>query len=114
MSPALTGTVIAGDDATFIQTFDTRHVGTDKTLTPSGSIDDGNGGLNYNVTLVPVTTGVITTRAITVTATTDSKEYDTNNTSSAVPTVTSGTIPLGDTGVFTQTFDNANIGPARR
>ena len=43
-------------------------MGTSKTLTPAGSVSDGNGGNNYTVTFVTDTTGVITARAITVTA----------------------------------------------
>ena len=37
--------------------------GTGKTLTPSGTVNDGNGGANYAVTFVNNTTGVITAGA---------------------------------------------------
>ncbi|MDV7390142.1 YDG domain-containing protein, partial [Arthrospira platensis SPKY1] len=42
-----------GDVVTFagMQTYDTKNMGTEKTLTPSGTvIDDGNNGDNYEIT----------------------------------------------------------------
>jgi hypothetical protein len=62
------GSLVTDDLANFIQTFDNKDVGTGKTLTPSGSVDDGNSGLNYTVSFVPVTTGVINKTSLTVTA----------------------------------------------
>ena len=62
------GSLVTDDLANFIQTFDNKDVGTGKTLTPSGAVDDGNSGLNYTVSFVPVTTGVITKTSLTVTA----------------------------------------------
>ena len=44
----------------FSETYDTKNVGTGKTLTPSGSVNDGNSGNNYTITFVTNTTGVIT------------------------------------------------------
>jgi hypothetical protein len=55
------GNIVAGDTGNFTQTFDTPFVGTGKTLTPAGSVSDGNGGNNYEITFAPVSTGVITT-----------------------------------------------------
>ena len=74
---------------------------------------DGNAGANYTITFVSVTTGVITGRAITVTASTDTKIYDATTSSTAIPTITSGTLAGGDTAAFTQTFDTANVGTAK-
>ena len=51
-------------------------MGVGKTLTASGVVNDGNSGANYTVSFVADTTGVITARAITVTAQTDTKGYD--------------------------------------
>jgi peptidoglycan/xylan/chitin deacetylase (PgdA/CDA1 family) len=51
--------VAAGDTANFIEAYSDATVGTEKTLIPSGTINDGNSGNNYNVTLVNDTTGVI-------------------------------------------------------
>ncbi len=61
VSPLVTG-LFVGDSVTTqaIQTFDTPDVGTGKTLTATGLvIDDGNGGNNYTVNYVSVSTGVI-------------------------------------------------------
>ena len=44
------------------QTYDTKNVGTGKTLTAAGAVHDGNSGDNYLVTFVNDTTGVITAR----------------------------------------------------
>ena len=50
--PTITsGSLAAGDTATFSESFDTKNVGIGKTLTPTGSVNDGNGGKNYDVTL---------------------------------------------------------------
>ncbi len=107
-----TGSLAGGDSATWTQTFDTRNVGTGKTLTPSGTVNDGNGGANYTITFVNNTTGVITARAITVTALTDSKGYDGTNTSSLTPTLT-GTLAPGDAATRSQTFNNKNVGTGK-
>ncbi len=108
------GPLVGGDTATWTQTFNNKNVGTGKTLTPAGSVNDGNSGLNYTVTLSPVSTGSITTRPITVTAVTSSKVYDGSVLSTGVPTITSGG-PLvgGDTATWTQTFDNKNVGTGK-
>ena len=55
-------------------------------------MSDGNGGANYAITFANDTTGEITARAITVTATTDTKAFDGTTTSAGIPTVTSGTL----------------------
>ena len=56
-----------------MESYDTRDVGLGKTLTAAGSVNDGNGGNNYTVAFVADTTGSITQRAITVTATTNTR-----------------------------------------
>ena len=62
--------------------------------------------------LLPATSSTfnITPRAITVTAVTDSKVYDGDTSSDGVPTITLGTLAVGDTVTWTQTFDNKNVG----
>jgi hypothetical protein len=58
--PTITsGTIQPGDTASFTETYDTPNVGTGKTLTPVGTVTDGNGGANYGVTFVNDLTGVI-------------------------------------------------------
>ena len=49
-------------------------------------------------------------RALTVTAVTDTKPYDGNATSGVTPTITDGVLQFSDEAVFSQTFDNPNVG----
>ncbi|MFN8454654.1 MAG: YDG domain-containing protein [Anaerolineae bacterium] len=112
--PTLTaGTLAAGDSATWSQSFDDENVGTGKSLTPAGSVSDGNGGNNYLVTFVNDATGVITARAITVTAASDSKTYDGTTGSTGVPTLTAGTLAVGDNATWSQSFDDENVGTGK-
>jgi len=71
------GTPLAPGDTepTWMQVFDTKNVGAAKTLTPAGKVVDGNGGLNYAYTFIPVTTGIITAKPLTVTADAKTKIY---------------------------------------
>ncbi|WP_216823579.1 YDG domain-containing protein, partial [Niastella vici] len=93
------------------QSYDTRNVGTNKTLTASGLvINDGNSGNNYHILFATNTTGVITVRDINVTAQTDSRVYNGNTSSSVAPQVDAlqtgdivGTAP-------TQSYDTRNVG----
>ena len=55
VSPVITPSLASGDTAAFSETFDNRNVGTGKTLTSGGSVNDGNGGSNYAVTFLPPT-----------------------------------------------------------
>ncbi|HEY1526434.1 MAG TPA: YDG domain-containing protein [Candidatus Angelobacter sp.] len=72
--PAITTGALQGSDtASFTETYDTKNVGTAKTLTPSGTVSDGN---NYNVTFAAVSTGIVNKRSLTVSATADNKIYD--------------------------------------
>ena len=96
--------LVTGDTAAFTETFDTRNVGTGKTLTPAGSVNDGNGGNNYAVTFVATTaTGQITPLAITVAAASSTKGYDGTTSSTATPTITPSVVTTGvvATGVVT-------------
>jgi autotransporter-associated beta strand protein len=54
------GSIQPGDAGNFTETYDTANVGTGKTLTPAGTVTDGNGGANYSITFVNDLTGVIT------------------------------------------------------
>ncbi len=52
--------LVAGDSVLgLLETYDTPSVGAGKTLTPTGTVNDGNGGKNYTVTFVTDTTGAI-------------------------------------------------------
>ena len=87
-----TGSVAAGDSADFVDSYDTRNVGTGLLLTPSGSVEDGNGGNNYTYTFVPVSTGVITAERLTISAVADTKVYDGTTGAVAVPKISSGSL----------------------
>ncbi len=87
--PTITdGTLAFSDAPAFTQTFDTKNVGTGKTLTPAGVVLDNNNGDNYLVAFVNDATGVISQRPITpVTAGTDTKTYDGSTSSGVVPSI---------------------------
>jgi MBG domain (YGX type)/YDG domain len=104
------GTLVAGDTADFIETYSTRNVGAELLLTPSGTVDDGNGGNNYSDTFVPASSGVITARALTISAAANSKVYDGTTSASTLPTITSGALVTGDTADFTETYNAKNAG----
>ena len=75
--PTVTPGLAPGDTPNFAETYDIKNVGTgNKTLTPYGSVIDGNSDNNYSVTFVSNTTGTITTRLLTLTATAANKLYD--------------------------------------
>ena len=108
--------LVGGDTAPGLtQDFDTRHAGTNKVLTPTGLVLDGNSGLNYAYTYAPFSPGVITQRPVIVTAVTDSKIYDGTTSSGGTPILSAGTpLAAGDSApIWTQTFDNANVGTGK-
>jgi len=58
------------------QEYDTKNVGIDKTLSVTGyTVNDGNSGGNYDVTLVDNVTGEITKADLTITANNQAKTY---------------------------------------
>jgi uncharacterized repeat protein (TIGR03803 family) len=105
--------LVSGDSPAFSETFDTRNVGTGKTLTPAGSVNDGDGGNNYTLSFVSNTAGSILPLPITVTAATSTKTYDGTASATATPTITGGSLASGDTAAFTEAFSNKNAGSAK-
>jgi hypothetical protein len=57
--PLISTSLAVGDTASLAETFDTKDVGTGKTMKPTAVVNDGNSGDNYAVTLVNNLTGVI-------------------------------------------------------
>ena len=95
--PLVSPPVAAGDTANFSQTFDTKDVGTGKTLTPAGSVTDGNGGANYNVTFASDITGVITGAAFTTVLSSSQNPSVVSNSVTFTATVASAAgTPTGD------------------
>ena len=65
-TPTITaGNLQTGDTASFTESYATSSVGTGKTLTPAGSVSDGNSGANYNYTFVASSNGVINAATLT-------------------------------------------------
>jgi len=95
------GSLAAGDTGLWTQTFDTKHAGTDKALTPTGTVENaGHDDMtaNYDITFTADNAGVIEKRIISVSADTDTKTYDGTTDSSAIPAVTFGSLATGDVG----------------
>jgi hypothetical protein len=108
-----TGSLADGDSAAWTQSFDNKNVGTGKTLTPNGSVNDGNGGANYTITFDTASAGTITTRALTVSATGVNKVYD--GTTTATVTLSDDRV-AGDVlalGYTAATFADANAGSGK-
>ena len=109
--PTITsGSLVLGETANFTETYATRNVGTDLSLTPGGTVNDGNGGNNYTYTFKPESTGVITAEALTITAVPNTKIYDRTTAAAAVPTITLGSLGAGDTAIFSETYSTPNVG----
>src|SRR6185437_13127715 len=94
-TPTISPALISPDTSGFTQAFSIKNAGTGKTLIPSGSVNDGNGGANYAVTFANNTTGAISPAALTITASTNTKTYDANTTAAATPTFSG--LQTGDT-----------------
>ncbi len=90
--------------------FDTKHVGTGKTITLTGATIAGDGVDNYTLTSVNTATADISVRSINVTAVADTKTYDGLTTSDETPIVDA--LQTGDavTDAGIQTYDNKNVG----
>jgi filamentous hemagglutinin family protein len=106
---ALTG-VLTGDTVSFNTngTFDTKNVGTGKTVAVTGALAGGDAG-NYTFTANTTTTADITPLTIVVGATANDKVYDGNN--SAIATLAGSGILGGDTVNFAgdpATFSDKN------
>jgi hypothetical protein len=102
--PTITsGAVQFGDTATFVQNYSDPNVGTGKTLTPSGIVNDGNSGNNYNYTFVSNTNGTINPLGVSISSgvAANDKVYDgtTNATLTASNVMLSGVLSMDVTNV---------------
>jgi len=120
LTPDITiGSIATGDIPNFTQSFGSSAVGTNKTLTPAGSVNDGNSGLNYAVTFQNNTTGEITAKELTVTGlTANNKVYDgtPNATLSGTPVLVGvvGSEEVGiDSGSASSSFDTKDVGTGK-
>jgi hypothetical protein len=107
--PTAIGLVTTDTVTGLSQAFDSRNAGARTLAVKSGyTVDDGNGGANYAVT-VATASGAITPASLVLTTATDTKVYDQNTTSVGTPQAVG--LVAGDsvTGLG-QTFDSANAG----
>ncbi len=103
--------LIGNDTVTGLaEAYSDRNAGSNKTLSVSAyTVNDGNHGSNYTVSLVSQTAGVINKSSLTITATTNTKIYDSTTSAVAVPTV-SGLIG-GDTATGrAEVYSDRNVG----
>ena len=106
------GTVFTGDTGDFIQTFSSQHAHTGLTLTPSGTVDDGNGGKNYIIKYVPIADGTINPRPVDLFGT---RPFD-NGTDANSTILTITNLVPGDNvmvGGNTGTVISPNVGPEK-
>jgi len=113
------GMIFNPDTGTFTESYNQKNVGTGLTLTPTGSISDGNGGKNYIITFVPISgsnpgpggkSGIIDPAPLTISAVTETKIYDGTITSTETPIITSGELVAGDTLTgLSQAYNSKNV-----
>ena len=90
-------------------TFSDPNVGPDKTVT-AGVALTGTSAADYMLASPVTTTADITTLPITVTATTSTKVYDGNTSSTGMPTITSTTtLATVDTATYSQVFNSKDV-----
>ncbi|MEQ4604946.1 MAG: YDG domain-containing protein, partial [Pseudomonas amygdali] len=92
------------------QAFDSRNAGDRglQVVANSWTIEDGNAGGNYAVTLAEPTAGSIAAKALTLTAVADTKVYD--GTTASAGAVQSLGLVSGDTVNASQIYDSKNAG----
>ena len=101
-TPAESGLITAAGDTLsgLSQAFTSKDVlgtgGSTLTVEAGYTVNDGNGGADYTVTLQSAT-GTITPAALTITATSDSKVYDGTTTSGQTPAESGLIMAAGDT-----------------
>ena len=107
------GSLVAGDAGAFSETYNNKNVGVGKTLTPAGSVNDGNNGANYQVAFATTIVGGIYPQSITVTAAANSKAYDGTTAASAPPAITAGSLAAGDSAAWSESYDTPAVGTAK-
>jgi len=110
--PVITPNLAFDDTGSFTQTYDTKNVGTGKTMTPAGHVNDGNNGLNYLVTLVSADLGIITPKPLIGSITASDKYYDGTIAATILTRTLAGVISGDDVRYVggTATFDTPTVG----
>ncbi|MFM7843859.1 MAG: MBG domain-containing protein, partial [Planctomycetota bacterium] len=108
-TPTITsGSLVGHDTGYFSQSFATQHAGQNKSVVPSGYIDDANGGLNYQITFAPASVGTISQAPLTIAAVATSRFANGTTESNGTPVVTG--LKGNDTASATQVYDTADPG----
>ena len=95
------------------ETYDTKNVGTAKTLSVSAfTVNDGNNGNNYTVSTVASKAGVINAATLTITAAANTKTYDSSTSAAATPTI-SGLQGSDSVTGLAETYDTKNVGTGK-
>jgi hypothetical protein len=108
--------VVSGDTVTLNNpasgSFDTRNVGSAKTVTVTGLAISGASVTNYTLSnsSASAVIGTITPTNITVTASANTKFYDTTISAANLPTITSGSVQTGDSASFIEAYSSPNVG----
>ncbi|MFA5817297.1 MAG: YDG domain-containing protein, partial [Bacteroidales bacterium] len=113
--PTISPNLVFDDTAEFIQTYDTKNVGTGKTMSPSGRVNDGNDGNNYTVTYHTVDLGIITPKPITGSITAADKVYDGTIAATILTRTLNGVILRDDVSYVggTANFDTPTVGQGK-
>ena len=86
--PAVSGTLGADTVTGLAEVYTDINAGTAKTLNVARyTVNDGNGGMNYLVSTSANATGLMNRASLTITATTNTKTYDSTTTAAAIPVV---------------------------
>src|SRR5204862_5147639 len=95
------------------ETYASLNAGVGKTLTVSAYTTlFRTSGANYTVTTVNDTTGVISAKALTISAQTNSKAYDSTTSAAAVPVVV-GLVGSDTVTGKAETYDTKNVGAGK-
>jgi uncharacterized protein YfiM (DUF2279 family) len=111
--PSVSG--LQGSDSVtgLVEVYDTKNVGTGKTLSVSAyTVNDDNSGNNYTVSTVTSTAGVINPATLTITAVADTKTYDGTTGAAAIPTV-SGLQGSDSVTGLAEVYDTRNAGTGK-
>ncbi len=110
-TPTVTGGIVGGDLANFRQAFDTKNAGQNKRLSPSGSVNDNNGGNNYQLNFADNTNGEITAKELTASFAAEDKVYDGNDSAKIATRTLQGVVGNEDVSLDggTAKFNDKNV-----
>ena len=115
-SVTLSDNRVAGDtftDSYITASFNDRNAGTSKAIGVSGISISGPDAGNYSLANTIATASAdISPLGLTISAVTDSKIYDGTIASTGIPHATP-VLASGDSGIFSQTFNNKNVGNSK-